>query len=147
MIQLKLHVAGLNFFHCDNCVKEFKFTPNELQQEFIACPNCKNMVPQENALSHRTLSANPKDTVATIKEKIHELYGVDTSSQNLLLLNTTFETFQEMDDSDDDSYSSSDDDDDLVIPKPIELEDDLLTLEQYGIKDGAQIVDVIERKI
>jgi hypothetical protein len=144
VISLKLHIAGLNFFHCDNCRGDFKMTPDDMKQEDIICPSCHSVVPQENALSHRTIQVNTKDTVATIKEKIHDLYEVDLESQNLLLLNTSFEKFEGIDDYSDNSDDTESEDDET--PRPVELANDSFTLEAYGIKDGAQIVDVIDRE-
>jgi hypothetical protein len=143
MMNLKLHIAGLNFFNCDSCNQQFKYTTDAMSE--LICPNCNQKVPQENALSHRTLQVNPTDTIAEIKEQIHQLYDVDTKSQNLLLLNSSFEDFKDIDDYSDKS-DDTDSSDDEAAPTPVELENDQKTLLDYGVKDGAQIVDIIERK-
>jgi hypothetical protein len=142
-MNLKLHIAGLNFLNCDNCQQQFKYIPDSMSE--LVCPNCNQIVPQENALSHRTLHVNPKDTIAAVKEQIHKLYDVDVKSQNLLLLNSSFEDFRNIDDYSDKS-DDSDSDDSEVGPTPVELENDQYTLEHYGVTEGAQIIDVIERK-
>jgi hypothetical protein len=148
-MNLKLHIAGLNFFRCDKCDQQFKL---EEQTPDIICPNCQAVVPQENALSHRALTVASTDTVGAVKEQINKLYGVPTKQQNLLLIHSSFEEFiQNADDEDTDSDADSDYDEkesgDNTKAQPEELEDDQRTLADYGITDGAQLVNIIEKKL
>ncbi|KAL0489797.1 transmembrane protein [Acrasis kona] len=140
-MKLRIHIAGLNRVTCNHCENIFTFNEYSMKEEII-CPSCRKVVPNENALSHRTIEVQPQDTVSQLKQKMREIYDCDTKTQNLILLNTTFEHFQDIDDYSDNSDSTDSGDE---KPKAKELDDNSMTLEQYGIKDGDQIVDVIEK--